>query len=63
MDLLVLCERALVVSRAAEAGGDHEVPLDLSRLDESRALKEHDGLLGDLVLDEVGAQPVDHLEV
>ena len=63
MDLLVLGQRALVVAGAAVARGDHQVPLDLGRLDERRPLEEQDRLFGDLVFDEVGAEPVDHLQV
>ena len=63
MDLLVLGQRPLVVPGASVAGGNDEVPLDLGRLDQRGPLEVQDGLLRDLVLDEVGAQPVDHLKI
>ena len=39
------------------------MPFDFRRLYEGGPLEVQDGLLGDLVLDEVGTQPVDYLEV
>ena len=45
------------------AAGYHELPLDLVRLHQSSSLEVHDGLLGHLELYEVGAEPVDDLQV
>ena len=63
MYLLILVKRPLVVAGASVAGGDDQVPLDLRRLYEGGPLEVQDRLLGELVLDEVGTQPVDYLEI
>ena len=45
------------------AARNHQLPLDLVRLHEGCSLKVHDGLLSNLELYKVRAQPVDHLQV
>ena len=63
VNLLVGGKSLGVCAGPAVAGSDHKLPLGLVWLHEGGALEVLDGLLRVLLLNEVRAQPVDHVQV